>query len=99
MELNEIATKADLERMKAEIIDTILRVVQPNDMEALLSISQAAEFLGGMSTQTLRQKTCAGEIASHLAGGLKYSRRDLISYAKSTRRPSNSEIVAKSRMV
>lgn len=96
MELNEIATKADLEKMKQEIIDTIMKAVKPLEMDSLLSLKKASDYLGDMSPQTIRQKACSGEIASHLAGGLKFTKKDLNAYIKSTRRPSNAEILAKS---
>ena len=89
MELN-LVTKEDLEAFEKRIMAAIKSIDRKK--EGLLNLDQACKYLGDMAPQTLRQKCCEGEIASHKAGGLKFTKEDLDAYIEKTRRKSIDEL-------
>jgi len=92
MQIEELCTKADLERMKREIIATIKAMTIPHK-EGLLDLKAAAEYLGNMALATLRHKASTFEIASHKNGKrLSFSKADLDAYLERTRRRSEAEL-------
>lgn len=92
MGFEEIATKADLEKMKNELMAAI-RAMTVTHKPKLLDLKGAAEYLGNMAIATLRHKASTFEIASHKNGkNLAFSTDDLDDYLARTRRRSEAEL-------
>lgn len=97
MQLEEIATKADLEAMEKRIAEMIKNInAEP---KGAMSLEDACKYLGGIAPQTLRQKCSRGEIACRKAGGLKFRKSDLDEYLDLTRRKTRLEIEAKAALL
>lgn len=96
MNLEEIATKADLAAMEKRIIQAL--ATQKIEKERTLNIDEAAKYINAKSRSTMYKLTSSGELAYHKVGKSNVFRiADLDRYLESKRKSSVNEIREKVR--
>ena len=96
MNLEEIATKADLAAMEKRIIQAL--ATQKIEKERTLNIDEAAKYINAKSRSTMYKLTSSGELAYHKVGRANvFLIEDLDRYLESKRKSSVNEIREKVR--
>lgn len=91
MNLEEIATKADLAAMEKRIIQAL--ATQKIEKERTLNIDEAAKYINAKGRSTMYKLTSSGELAYHKVGKSNVFRiADLDRYLESKRKSSVNEI-------
>jgi excisionase family DNA binding protein len=96
MNLEEIATKADLAAMEKRIIQAL--ATQKIEKKRTLNIDEAAKYINAKSRSTMYKLTSSGELAYHKVGRANvFLIEDLDRYLESKRKSSVNEIREKVR--
>lgn len=96
MNLEEIATKADLAAMEKRIIQAL--ATQKIEKRRTLNIDEAAKYINAKSRSTMYKLTSSGELAYHKVGRANvFLIEDLDRYLESKRKSSVNEIREKVR--
>lgn len=96
MNLEEIATKADLASMEKRIIQAL--ATQKIEKGRTLNIDEAAKYINAKSRSTMYKLTSSGELAYHKVGRANvFLIEDLDRYLESKRKSSVNEIREKVR--
>lgn len=96
MNLEEIATKADLAAMEKRIIQAL--ATQKIEKERTLNIDEAAKYINAKGRSTMYKLTSSGELAYHKVGRANvFLIEDLDRYLESKRKSSVNEIREKVR--
>lgn len=96
MNLEEIATKADLAAMEKRIIQAL--ATQKIEKKRTLNIDEAAKYINAKGRSTMYKLTSSGELAYHKVGRANvFLIEDLDSYLESKRKSSVNEIREKVR--
>lgn len=96
MNLEEIATKADLAAMEKRIIQAL--ATQKIEKKRTLNIDEAAKYINAKGRSTMYKLTSSGEIAYHKVGRANvFLIEDLDRYLESKRKSSVNEIREKVR--
>ena len=96
MNLEEIATKADLAAMEKRIIQAL--ATQKVEKERCLDIDEAAKYIKAKGRSTMYKLTSSGELAYHKVGRANvFLIEDLDRYLESKRKSSVNEIREKVR--
>ena len=96
MNLEEIATKADLAAMEKRIIQAL--ATQKIEKKRTLNIDEAAKYINAKGRSTMYKLTSLGEIAYHKVGRANvFLIEDLDRYLESKRKSSVNEIREKVR--
>ena len=96
MNLEEIATKADLAAMENRIIQAL--ATQKIEKKRTLNIDEAARYINAKGRSTMYKLTSSGELAYHKVGRANvFLIEDLDRYLESKRKSSVNEIREKVR--
>lgn len=96
MNLEEIATKADLAAMEKRIIQAL--ATQKIEKKRTLNIDEAAKYINAKGRSTMYKLTSSGELAYHKVGRANvFLIEDLDRYLESKRKSSVNEIREKIR--
>lgn len=96
MNLEEIATKADLAAMEKRIIQAL--ATQKIEKKRPLNIDEAAKYINAKGRSTMYKLTSSGELAYHKVGRANvFLIEDLDRYLESKRKSSVNEIREKVR--
>jgi excisionase family DNA binding protein len=96
MNLEEIATKADLAAMEKRIIQAL--ATQKIEKKRTLNIDEAAKYINAKGRSTMYKLTSSGELAYHKVGRANvFLIEDLDRYLESKRKSSVNEIREKVR--
>lgn len=96
MNLEEIATKADLAAMEKRIIQAL--ATQKIEKKRTLNIDEAARYINAKGRSTMYKLTSSGELAYHKVGRANvFLIEDLDRYLESKRKSSVNEIREKIR--
>ncbi len=96
MNLEEIATKADLAAMEKRIIQAL--ATQKIEKRRTLNIDEAAKYINAKGRSTMYKLTSSGELAYHKVGRANvFLIEDLDRYLESKRKSSANEIREKVR--
>jgi excisionase family DNA binding protein len=96
MNLEEIATKADLAAMEKRIIQAL--ATQKIEKRRTLNIDEAAKYINAKGRSTMYKLTSSGELAYHKVGRANvFLIEDLDRYLESKRKSSVNEIREKVR--
>lgn len=96
MDLEEIATKADLAAMEKRIIQAL--ATQKIEKKRTLNIDEAAKYINAKGRSTMYKLTSSGELAYHKVGRANvFLIEDLDRYLESKRKSSVNEIREKVR--
>lgn len=91
MNLEEIATKADLAAMEKRIIQAL--ATQKIEKRRTLNIDEAAKYINAKGRSTMYKLTSSGELAYHKVGRANvFLIEDLDRYLESKRKSSVNEI-------